>query len=181
MIGSILHIEHVDGRPRAWLDGREIPGVAEVVSEHRRGNLPTARLELTVGEVRHGAPPAGLPVLVMPGAARATADRGARAAAAGRFQAVEPAGFSHALAWIKDGLKATRAGWNGPGQWVALSPGFQLEPSRVYSGPVRAAVEASDTLGNFSPYLLLANSSGDYVPWAPSQGDLLADDWSTVE
>lgn len=178
MIGSILHIEHVDGRPRAWLDGREIPGVAEVVSEHRRGNLPTARLELTVGEVRHGAPPAGLPVLAITGPAPLL--RYHPVAALWRWT-VEPAGFSHALAWIKDGLKATRAGWNGPGQWVALSPGFQLEPSRVYSGPVRAAVEASDTLGNFSPYLLLANSSGDYVPWAPSQGDLLADDWSTVE
>lgn len=64
--------------------------------------------------------------------------------------------FGTALSNIKDGWLASRRGWNGVGQYVALHL-----PERT---------------GN-APYLELHNTQGLMVSWLPSQGDLLADDW----
>lgn len=66
--------------------------------------------------------------------------------------------FSDALAACKQGTKITRAGWNDPGQWVAL----QVPDEHSKMG---------------LPYLYIRTVSGDLVPWLASQGDLLADDW----
>jgi hypothetical protein len=88
--------------------------------------------------------------------------------------------FSAALRMIKDGQKLTRTGWNGPGQWVALSPGFELGPDRVFSEPIRQALVESGEPGTFLPYLMMRNAQGSYVPWLASQGDLLAEDWATA-
>lgn len=85
--------------------------------------------------------------------------------------------FSDALREIKAGSKVTRDGWNGPGQWVAMSPGFELGPDRVYSEPIRDAIVAAGEPGTFLPYLMMCNAQGAYVPWLASQGDLLATDW----
>lgn len=83
--------------------------------------------------------------------------------------------FSQALAAVKAGRRVTRTGWNGPGQWVALSPGFELDAGRIFSAPVRDHV--GDGTGRFAPYLIICNAQGVFVPWLASQGDLLADDW----
>jgi hypothetical protein len=86
--------------------------------------------------------------------------------------------FSDALRAVKDGQKITRRGWNGPGQWVAMSPGFQITEDRVFSEPIRDALVAAGEPGNFLPYLMLRTAQGDYVPWLASQTDLLAEDWA---
>lgn len=88
--------------------------------------------------------------------------------------------FSTALIALKDGLRVTRKGWNGPGQWVAMSPGFVLGEDRVYSPAIQRAIYAAGEPGNFLPYLLLRNAQGKYVPWVPTTGDLLAEDWETL-
>ena len=86
--------------------------------------------------------------------------------------------FSAALTACKSGSKISRAGWNGPDQWVALSPGFELNADRIFSGPIREHV--GDGTGTFAPYLMIHNAQGVFVPWLPIQGDLLADDWREV-
>lgn len=61
-----------------------------------------------------------------------------------------------------DGYKVRRAGWNGPGQWVALqTPDAKSKMTLAYA--------------------YLSNVNGDLVPWLPSQGDLLAGDWELAE
>jgi hypothetical protein len=87
--------------------------------------------------------------------------------------------FSEALAACKAGSKITRAGWNGAGQWVALSPGFSLNADRIFSAAVKDHVGSGS--GQFAPYLLIRNAQGVFVPWLASQGDLLADDWETAD
>lgn len=62
---------------------------------------------------------------------------------------------------IYGGQRITRAGWNGPNQWVAAQP------------PDKGSKMSS-------PYLYLKNSQNEMVPWVPSQGDLFAQDWAVL-
>lgn len=69
--------------------------------------------------------------------------------------------FSVALEELKVGERATRTGWNGEGQWIALQ--VPDENSKM-------------TL----PYIYISTVGGCLVPWLASQGDLLADDWEVL-
>jgi hypothetical protein len=85
--------------------------------------------------------------------------------------------FSFALKCVKVGRKISRRGWNGAGQYVVYQPGY---PDGI---PINAnTAEATDipqgTVMAFRPYLMLHTAQGDFVPWAPSVSDVLADDWT---
>lgn len=75
--------------------------------------------------------------------------------------------FGQALESLKAGARVSRSGWNGKGLWV------ELQTPDAHS---------KMTL----PYLYLnypadaQNTPGARVPWAPSQTDILADDWGVV-
>jgi hypothetical protein len=65
------------------------------------------------------------------------------------------------LSATRHGQHITRAGWNAPGQWVA--------------------VQLPDPLSKMSaPYLYLKNAQGTMGPWVPSQGDMFANDWAIL-
>jgi hypothetical protein len=66
--------------------------------------------------------------------------------------------IGEALAALRDGKKATRAGWNGPGQWIALQVPDENSKMR-------------------KPYLYISPVDGELVPWLASQTDILATDW----
>lgn len=76
-------------------------------------------------------------------------------------------GFDIALWHIKNGKYVTRKGWNTKGQYVALhTPDFD---DCKCSGCV-------SYMGTSEPFCVIA--SGTKVnAWAPSQSDLLAEDW----
>lgn len=69
--------------------------------------------------------------------------------------------FSEALRHVVNGGKASRVGWNGAGQHV-----FAKYP------------DACSMMS--APYLVLRNTQGALVPWAPSQGDVFANDWALL-
>lgn len=69
--------------------------------------------------------------------------------------------FGHALEALQSGQRATRAGWNGGGQWLELQ-----RPNR-YSKMTK-------------PYIFIKTAQGDLVPWLASQTDLLARDWAVI-
>lgn len=70
--------------------------------------------------------------------------------------------FEQALAWLKEGKKVTRKGWNGANQWVAL--------------------QVPDAHSKMTlPYLYIRTVQGELVPWLASQTDLLAADWIAVD
>lgn len=85
--------------------------------------------------------------------------------------------FGAALSALKNDARVARAGWNGRGMWVALSPGFEIGSDRIFSTPIRADVELSGRDGVFRPYLMMKTVDGEFVPWLASQSDLLAEDW----
>lgn len=86
--------------------------------------------------------------------------------------------FSAALLACKAGSRITRSGRGWAGQWMALSPGFDLPADRIFSAPIKESV-GGDT-GRFAPYLMVRTAQGAFVPWVPSQDDLLADDWGVL-
>jgi len=77
--------------------------------------------------------------------------------------------FSSALAFLKNGNKVAREGWNANNQFV-----FLHEP------PVPATLIDGKVCENF-PYFQLKNAQDKLFPWVPSTGDLLAEDWVLVD
>jgi hypothetical protein len=69
--------------------------------------------------------------------------------------------IGQALSALKNGEKVTRAGWNGPGQWIALQVPDEHSKMR-------------------KPYLYISPVDGELVPWLASQTDILAEDWQVV-
>ena len=101
--------------------------------------------------------------------------------------------FGEALDEMKMGRKVQRAGWNGKGMWVALTPGstFPLELAREGAAQHLAdevrATQASppgqlDTYTiTINPHLDMRAADGSLVVgWLASQTDMLAADWSVV-
>jgi hypothetical protein len=68
------------------------------------------------------------------------------------------ADFSDALDGLKHGVRCQRDGWNGKGMFIDMQR--PDEHSKMTK-----------------PYLYLNYPDGERVPWAPSQTDVLADDW----
>ena len=80
--------------------------------------------------------------------------------------------ISVALEELKAGNKVARKGWNGANQFIWYVP----------PGSYPARMEAikgyfPDDKVPYGGYLALKNAQGQVVPWLPSQGDLLAEDW----
>lgn len=79
--------------------------------------------------------------------------------------------FSDALNFIKDGVRAERAGWNGKGMWIALVSGNE------YNITVWENEGATENL----PFIMMKTADDKFVPWLASQTDILAEDWAKVE
>lgn len=77
------------------------------------------------------------------------------------WKTTEIGSFGMALMTLKSGQRVTRAGWNGPGQWLELQ---------------RPDEHSKMTL----PYIYIKTVQNDLVPWLASQTDLLAEDWHEV-
>lgn len=70
--------------------------------------------------------------------------------------------FGWALKKLLAGVHVSRLGWNGKGMWLALQ--VPDEHSKMQR-----------------PYIYIKTAQDRLVPWVASHGDLLADDWFTVE
>jgi hypothetical protein len=62
---------------------------------------------------------------------------------------------------MHNGQRVTRAGWNGPDQWLALQTPDENSKMR-------------------KPYIYISPVDGELVPWLASQTDILATDWALV-
>jgi len=81
--------------------------------------------------------------------------------------------FGTALNYIKAGEKVARENWNGNGQFVFL----------VKNGETTAVDPKNPDFGNAekNDYLCIKTVDDKLVPWFPSQTDILADDWFTID
>jgi hypothetical protein len=75
------------------------------------------------------------------------------------MKSVDQYSFSLALDHVKNGGRITRAGWNGPNQYVYIH---------------------RSTDDDHLDFLVMYNAQGKHVPWLASQGDLLANDWILI-
>lgn len=73
--------------------------------------------------------------------------------------------FGEAIQQLKEGQRVAREGWNGKGQFLQLL---------IPVGPVM------DETRTWLPYIYICTVQGNFVPWTPSQTDMLADDWGIV-
>lgn len=93
--------------------------------------------------------------------------------------------FSDALERVKNGRRMSRIGWNGHGQFIFLvfgsDPSDPDERAPLLSG-INSRMFGYGDRGTTRrlPHVALHNSRGESVPWAPSQSDMLAEDWITV-
>lgn len=85
--------------------------------------------------------------------------------------------FGQALSSVKAGKRVAREGWNGKGMWLFYvsheSYGVDcavlgLDPETTDAGPV------------MRPWIGIKNVDDQFMPWAPSQSDMLAEDWIVV-
>jgi len=101
------------------------------------------------------------------------------------YQPQDALSFGHALVAMKAGHKVARAGWNGKGMWVALTPGSNF--ASVHAKDGHAAKHRANEMdeGGTVIHLLAhidmrAADGAMVVGWLASQTDMLADDWQIV-
>lgn len=82
--------------------------------------------------------------------------------------------FGGALAALKAGYRVARDGWNGAGQYAFVVPAKVWKLDKLTNAQKRLIGKKQ------LPLLMLKNSQGQVVQWAPSAGDLLADDWYVI-
>lgn len=81
--------------------------------------------------------------------------------------------FGFALAHLKLGARATRAGWNGAGMFVYLVPGSEF----IVNRPPLLGIYPEGTPIKYRPHLDIRTADGSVATWAPSMSDALAEDW----
>jgi hypothetical protein len=88
--------------------------------------------------------------------------------------------FSDALRALKDGKKLQRIGWNGSNMYVVMQKGY---PQGIPCNKQTAEAWGINEGDNFicRPYLQIRNPDDSHSMWVPSVGDILADDWVTVD
>lgn len=90
--------------------------------------------------------------------------------------------FSNALWALKDGQRVQRAGWNGKGMWLSLTPGLTVDADKFWSPRNREwALQMPAQRARVLPYITMKTADDCIVPWLASQTDILADDWGCTD
>lgn len=92
--------------------------------------------------------------------------------------------FGDAIRALKAGERVARAGWNGKGMWLSLTPGRLVPADKFWSrANAEYAAEREATNGHawVHPYITMKAADGGIVPWLASQTDVLAEDWQLVD
>lgn len=96
-------------------------------------------------------------------------------------KAIRPAeecslGFGWALAMLKMGKKVRRRGWNGKGMFLTLQQGSSVDGEMMRNKPAKEYYTGKKC--NICAHIDMKAADDTYVVgWAPSQTDMLAEDW----
>jgi hypothetical protein len=86
--------------------------------------------------------------------------------------------FGQALELLKIGQRVARAGWNGKGMWIALSPGsLALPAERFWAHQNRKHAEEHGPTDVLPCITMKTADDSILMGWLASQTDMLADDW----
>ena len=80
-------------------------------------------------------------------------------------------GFGRAIAWLQDGRRVARQGWNGKGMYL-----FHVPAGARFGGFAAPADDNGDLL-EATPFIAMKAADNTIVPWLASQTDILATDW----
>jgi hypothetical protein len=91
--------------------------------------------------------------------------------------------FGDAIRALKDGKRVARAGWNGKGMWLCLSPGRESFSAVDFWAPAnRDYALKQGGAAKVLPSITMKTATGEILMgWLASQTDMLADDWHVVE
>lgn len=91
--------------------------------------------------------------------------------------------FGQAIEELKAGRKVRRAGWNGKGMWIALSPGTDaLASDKFWAPPNREYAEQNGGTASVLPCITMKTATGAILMgWLASQTDILGEDWEVAE
>jgi len=93
-----------------------------------------------------------------------------------------PMNFGEALEAIKIGKKVQRAGWNGKGMWIALTPGCTFEYEEARAGAATHLAKERPGAITIGGHIDMRAADGSLViGWLASQTDMLSNDWQVVE
>lgn len=85
--------------------------------------------------------------------------------------------FGQAIEALKDGLRVSRKGWNGKGQFLFLVKGETLE----YNTKANLSCLMGKEIRH-PDVIAIKTTAGDIqVGWLASQTDMLAEDWEIVD
>lgn len=77
--------------------------------------------------------------------------------------------FGHAVELLKSGFKLARKGWNGKGMYISY-----VDPKEWNSSELESPWD-EDLKPR--PWIGIKTVDNEYMPWVPSQSDVLAEDW----
>jgi len=90
--------------------------------------------------------------------------------------------FGLALEAIKKGKKVARYGWNANGEWITLIMSIHDPVSPGQKFPIYRLSLIEESPGATAiPWLGIKTNNNKFVPWTPSQSDMLADDWFCLD
>lgn len=89
--------------------------------------------------------------------------------------------FSEALEALKAGKLVSRSGWNGKGMFLAIQQGSTITAAQARGGVAKALADQGAAEIVILPHIDMKGADGRVTcGWAPSQPDMLADDWDIV-
>lgn len=91
--------------------------------------------------------------------------------------------FGDAIHFMKQGRACARAGWNGKGMWIALTPGNPALPASSFWNENNRAYAAGTPEGAAPvlPSFTMKTATGEILMgWLASQTDMVADDWCVL-
>lgn len=80
--------------------------------------------------------------------------------------------FGHAVELLKSGFKLARKGWNGKGMYISY-----VDPKEWNSSELE---RPWDEDLKPRPWIGIKTVDNEYMPWVPSQSDVLAEDWVII-
>lgn len=91
--------------------------------------------------------------------------------------------FGLAIEAMKQGRRVARAGWNGKGMWICLSPGRKSFSAVDFWAPANGqfALEQGGTAEVLPSITMKTADDKILMGWLASQTDMLAEDWVIVE
>lgn len=92
------------------------------------------------------------------------------------YKITEGMTFSEAVSALKIGHKVARTGWNGAAMFVFLVQGSVFKVNR----PPLLGIYPENTEITYRPHIDIKTADGSIATWAPSNSDVLSDDWVIV-